>query len=121
MAGALTLALDACDEDGAGGGGDPCAEAAAIEDKAVAAYCKDKDLSCCYCQCFESHSGLYDVAELLASGTCVCVTPPGSPNECTDGALGAAEICLDDEASCGGVAALVAEALCGQSGITATQ
>ena len=108
---AVTLA--ACGDDGAGGTGEAaCEDAAAISNGATSVYCEDEVDHCCFCQCWESTGGNFDGVELVNNATCVCVTPPSSPNECSGDALASAEQCLADEGSCAEVSAIVAEALC---------
>jgi hypothetical protein len=109
------VAAAACDEGGSDKGGDPCAEAAAIRNEAVTAFCTDKADDCCFCQCFEDFEGLFDAGALYPGGVCECAIAGGAPSACEGAALDDARHCLGDEDSCAAVAVSVAESRCDAS------
>lgn len=106
MLGALTsvalMFAGACDEDDKG---DPCQQAAAVEQDAADGFCSDKTAQCCFCACWNQTAGYHDIDTYLADQSCECIEPP--PNDdapvdqtCEGQALEDAQACLDDEEAC---------------------
>jgi hypothetical protein len=113
----VLMLVAACATDEADNGdGDPCDEAALIEEDAKAAFCDTKTEYCCFCACYDDTDGKFDAALYYVDGVCECELLSGPQSEpCEDDVREMAQACVDDHISCTEVATQVAEAFCEDS------